>query len=98
MDPFLPYLMLGDLRPWLRLEAEQADYATAWWAQRDRATRGPNDRMLPMSAESAQRDREAEAVLKAMKHGRDVDVVMADAADLVQIEHTLRQILNVKGQ
>ena len=29
---------------------------------------------------------------------KDVDIVMADAADLVQIEHTLRQFLNVKGQ
>lgn len=29
---------------------------------------------------------------------KDVDIVMADAADLVKIEHTLRQILNVKGQ
>jgi tRNA-splicing ligase RtcB len=28
---------------------------------------------------------------------KDVDVIMADAADLVDIEHTLRQILNVKG-
>jgi len=28
---------------------------------------------------------------------KDIDVVMADAADLVQIEHELRQILNVKG-
>ena len=28
---------------------------------------------------------------------KDVDVVMADAADLVGIDHTLRQILNVKG-
>lgn len=27
----------------------------------------------------------------------DVDVVMADAADLVTVDHTLRQILNVKG-
>ncbi len=29
---------------------------------------------------------------------KDVDVVMADAADLVSIDHTLRQILNIKGQ
>ncbi len=29
---------------------------------------------------------------------KDVDVVMADAADLVKIEHTLRQFLNVKGE
>lgn len=28
---------------------------------------------------------------------KDIDIVMADAADLVDIEHTLRQILNVKG-
>jgi tRNA-splicing ligase RtcB (3'-phosphate/5'-hydroxy nucleic acid ligase) len=26
-----------------------------------------------------------------------VDVVMADAADLVEVRHTLRQLVNVKG-
>jgi tRNA-splicing ligase RtcB len=29
---------------------------------------------------------------------KDIDVVMADAADLVEIQHTLRQIVNVKGE
>jgi tRNA-splicing ligase RtcB len=28
---------------------------------------------------------------------KDIDTVMADAADLVEIQHTLRQIINVKG-
>ena len=28
---------------------------------------------------------------------KDVEVVMRDAAELVEVEHTLRQILNVKG-
>jgi len=28
---------------------------------------------------------------------KDIDVVMADAADLVEVKHTLRQIVNVKG-
>lgn len=28
---------------------------------------------------------------------KDVDIVMKDAADLVEIQHTLRQIINVKG-
>ena len=28
---------------------------------------------------------------------KDIDVVIADASDLVEVEHTLRQILNVKG-
>jgi tRNA-splicing ligase RtcB len=28
---------------------------------------------------------------------KDIDIVMRDAADLVEVRHTLRQILNVKG-
>jgi tRNA-splicing ligase RtcB len=28
---------------------------------------------------------------------KDIGTVMADAADLVEIQHTLRQIVNVKG-
>jgi tRNA-splicing ligase RtcB len=28
---------------------------------------------------------------------KDIDQVMADAADLVTVRHTLRQIVNVKG-
>ncbi|MGH3749740.1 MAG: RtcB family protein, partial [Micromonosporaceae bacterium] len=28
---------------------------------------------------------------------KDIDQVMADAAELVEIQHTLRQIVNVKG-
>lgn len=28
---------------------------------------------------------------------KDIDIVMADAADLVEIKHTLRQVVNVKG-
>ncbi|MCE3554672.1 RtcB family protein [Pseudonocardia sp. RS11V-5] len=29
---------------------------------------------------------------------KDIDVVMADAADLVEVRHTLRQLVNVKGE
>jgi tRNA-splicing ligase RtcB len=29
---------------------------------------------------------------------KDVDVVMADSADLIEVRHTLRQIVNVKGE
>jgi tRNA-splicing ligase RtcB len=29
---------------------------------------------------------------------KDIDQVMADAADLVEVRHTLRQIINVKGE
>ncbi len=36
------------------------------------------------------------AELKRLKQ-QDIDVVMADAADLVEVRHTLHQIVNVKG-
>ncbi len=29
---------------------------------------------------------------------KDIDQVMADAADLVEIRHSLRQLVNVKGE
>ncbi|GAA4754031.1 RtcB family protein [Actinomycetospora chibensis] len=42
--------------------------------------------------------RDAEAFLDEIPAAyKDVDVVMADAADLVEVRHTLRQIVNVKG-
>ena len=28
---------------------------------------------------------------------KDVEIVMQDAADLVSVDHTLRQVVNVKG-
>lgn len=42
--------------------------------------------------------RDSEAFLDEIPQAyKDIDVVMADAADLVRIEHTLHQIVNVKG-
>jgi tRNA-splicing ligase RtcB len=42
--------------------------------------------------------RRTEAVLDEIPAAyKDIDVVMEDARDLVEIEHTLRQIVNVKG-
>lgn len=44
------------------------------------------------------REGNAEAFLDEIPGAyKDVDVVMRDAADLVSVDHTLRQILNVKG-
>ena len=34
---------------------------------------------------------------RAPRRLQDIDQVMADAADLVEVRHTLRQIVNVKG-
>ncbi len=42
--------------------------------------------------------RDSEAFLDEIPQAyKDIDVVMADAADLVEIKHTLHQIVNVKG-
>lgn len=42
--------------------------------------------------------RDSEAFLDEIPQAyKDIDVVMADAADLVEIKHTLRQIVNAKG-
>lgn len=43
--------------------------------------------------------RHSEAFLDEIPQAyKDIGVVMADAADLVQVEHTLHQIVNVKGE
>jgi hypothetical protein len=88
---------LRDIRPWLILKAEQVDVALGWLAARPTIRRDPaTGRTLPRSAEDVAATRVAAAMLKQLKRG-DIDVVMADAADLVTVDHTLRQIVNVKG-
>lgn len=78
--------MLRDLRPWLRLKADQADFALAWWDQRAGPVRGSDGRMLATTPEMALLERQAEAQLKAMKHACD-DQVMACPADLAPKDH-----------
>ena len=44
-------------------------------------------------------DRDTEAFLDEIPQAyKDIDTVMEDAKDLVTISHTLRQIVNVKGE
>ena len=54
-------------------------------------------RNLPRSAEDVAAAQAAADQLKRLKR-QDIDRVMADAAGLVEIRHTLRQIVNVKGE
>jgi len=46
---------------------------------------------------SWQRDSAADLLDEIPAAYKDIDVVMADQSDLVEVEHTLRQILNYKG-
>jgi tRNA-splicing ligase RtcB len=73
--------MLSDVLPYLRLKSNQVDLALLWFASRP---------VLRRDAGTGVAEH-----LKAMK--KDIDVVMKDADDLVEIRHTLRQIINVKG-
>ena len=63
---------LSDIRPWLRLKAEEADIALEWWGQRPLPRRGAAGRYLPFSAGERDFDAAAEVRLKAAKTGASV--------------------------
>jgi hypothetical protein len=63
---------LSDIRPWLRLKAEEADIALEWWGQRPVPRRGSAGRYLPFSTEERDLDAAGEARLKAAKAGAPV--------------------------
>jgi hypothetical protein len=52
---------LSDIRPWLRLKADEADIALTWWGQRPLPRRGSSGRHLPFSADDHYFDAAAEA-------------------------------------
>jgi len=54
-------------------------------------------RKLPRSAEDVAATQAAADQLKRLKR-QDIGQVMADAADPLEIRHTLRQIVNVKSE
>jgi tRNA-splicing ligase RtcB (3'-phosphate/5'-hydroxy nucleic acid ligase) len=49
------------------------------------------------NTKSWQRDAAADLIDEIPASYKDIEVVMADQNDLVEIEHTLHQILNYKG-
>jgi hypothetical protein len=63
---------LSDIRPRLRLKAEEADIALEWWGQRPVPRRGSAGRYLPFSTEERDLDAAGEARLKAAKAGAPV--------------------------
>jgi hypothetical protein len=89
------HAFLCDIRPWLLLKAEQADVVLNWWPNRGKPQRDARGRNLPKTPEARAADEAAARALRDLK--KDINVVMRDAADLVQVRHVLRQAVNVKG-
>lgn len=61
-------ILLREIRPWLRLKADQADIALAWWDGRPTVRlRDSRGRVLPSAPEVVVADALAELALKAAK-------------------------------
>lgn len=86
---------LGVVLPHLRLKRDQAEIAIAWQRQHLPPSRDERGRMTA-HPKDAPLDVGTATLLKALKR-QDIDAVMAAQADLVDIVHTLRQVLCVKG-
>ena len=87
---------LRDIWPWLILKSEQVDLALGWLERRPVLRHDPaTGRWLARSADDLEDTKAVAARLKRLKR-QDIDVVMDDARDLVEIRHTLSQIVNVK--
>jgi hypothetical protein len=86
------YTLLHWISPYLRLKAEQVGLALLGYDHRPARTRDPaTGRHLTRTADDRALTDRVAALLVDMKRGR------TDAADLVEVRHTLRQIVNVKG-
>lgn len=86
---------LVDILPHLRLKCEQAEVAIAWQSQHIPPGRDERGRMRP-GARDAPLDIGVARLLKALKVAA-MSEVMAAQSDLVEIVHTLKQIVCVKG-
>ncbi len=80
----------------LYIKRDQAEIAIAWQAQHLPPLRDKQGRMTA-HPRNAPIDVGAERILKALKKSYSLDDVMAAQADLVDIVHTLVQVVCVKG-
>lgn len=87
---------LKEMLPHLILKRDQADIAIAWQDQRPTRVRDERGRISLSHPHNKELNEQVSNFIKRLKK-EDIDVVMEDAKDLVEIKHTLRQIVNVKG-
>lgn len=88
-------VFLNKMLPHLRIKREQAEFAVAWQGLKQVGVRGKNGQMLPVD-QNRKIDIGASNLLKELKR-KDIDAVMAAQNDLVEIVHTLKQIVCIKG-
>jgi hypothetical protein len=86
---------LKHIAPYLHLKESQALLAIIWQEQRPVPSRDARGRLKPYIVDKKV-DEQVAKVMKELKHA-DIDVVMANQADLVKPVHTLKQFLCIKG-
>lgn len=82
---------LADIEPYLILKKKQAQLVILWQKQRPKRLRDARGRIVLSKAANKPLNRKVSEILKQMKKG------MENAKTLVHIDHTLKQIVNVKG-
>ena len=84
-------LFLQDIEPYLIIKKRQAQLVILWQKQRPKRIRDNKGRIALSKVANRKLDKKISNILKQMKNG------MENAKELVKIEATLKQILNVKG-
>ena len=87
---------LVDVEPWLKLKRGQARFAIAWQRQRPPRVRNERGHIVYKQPPVLAFDQKVCVLIKTLKK-TDLDRVMQDQHDLVEVVHTLRQVLCVKG-
>ena len=86
---------LGQMLPYLRIKRDQAELAIVWQSSRPKACRDARGRMMAARREH-HLDIQAEQLMKALKSSSLLEL-MAAQSDLVDIVHTLKQLVCIKG-
>ena len=83
------------IEPHLILKRDQATFAIAWQTNRPLPSRDRLGRIKKYDVDSAF-DEKVSLLMKALKK-KDIDVVMENQKDLVEVVHTLKQVMCIKG-
>lgn len=83
--------------PHLIIKRQQAEFALAWHKSRPSLKRDAKGRMTTHAPEQKAFDEKVATLLSALKKD-DIDQVMENQKDLVEVVHTLKQVLCVKGK
>lgn len=86
-------IFLEEIFPFLILKKQQASLGILWQKSRPERIRDKNGRIVLKRPADFKMDMKVSKIMKKMK----IDRVMEYAKDLVNIEFTLKQIINCKG-